>query len=237
MSREDVLKNAKRAKAQLSEIANPVPFFHIRPTSSGITFVTTHKDRAMRGIAKISAARTGEMLTLASRSIKGAAVDFSRVKYVRKTGRTEIFEERTQASLSKKREKEFAIQAFVINAIVSGEKSLPDKFGVDRLFFMGSELILQDGTVNSGQRIDIVAHDGNGKILFIELKDESTKDDPCDQMRKYLKKYGNDEQFKELLLNYPSIPGISKVDRPFEGWVIVGDCNDLNIGKLKITKV
>lgn len=227
MSKDVVLENAKKAKAELDRmgIDRPIPFFHIRPTSSGITLVTTHSEKAMRGIVGISASQAGELLKRASDATRAdGSVDFSQVKYVKKTDKEETFPE----SPDTKCEKEFAIQAFVINKIVCGEKSFSAKFGVDQLFFIGSELILQEGSTENGKRIDIVAHDGYGKILFLEIKDKSNaEDDPRAQVQNYVKKYHEDAQFKELLLNYPTIPSVQQV-REFEGWTLIGNCEDLN---------
>jgi hypothetical protein len=236
LSKAVILHNAKSAKEVLTEFRNPVPFFHIRPTSGGVTFVTTYPAKAMRGITEIPPARAGQMLRLAQSETRNDTVDFSKIHYIRKTGRVDEFPERMQKSLSEKQEKEFAVQSFIINKIVDGDESLIKKFNVENLFFAGSEIIWQETVVSGGMRLDILAHDGKGKILFLELKDErNTGDDPCGQVREYVNNYGNDDEFKKLLLNYPAIPEIRKISS-VEGWVVIGNCEDLDVEKVKVRR-
>jgi hypothetical protein len=231
-----------------------VPFFHLRPTARGITLVTTHPDpdMAMRGISDIAPPRCIAMLDLAASFVNGASVDWDSVKYVIKPGKNVIkpekkrgFTKRKAGSRENKPEKEFTIQAWLINEIVKGNADLCKRLRVSDLYFLGSEIIWQEGTPNKGQRIDIVAHDGEGQVLFLELKAESNmKGRPksaynraYDQMLKYLKIYNShDEEFSEFIGHYPSIPPIEKV-KSFKGFVVTGDCNNLNIESLDITEV
>ena len=203
MSKEILLKNAERASETLKrykKFPEGVRYFHLRPTAGGLTLVTTHKDRAMRGIARIAPPRCIEMLDMAKNSVNDVSDDWLGIHYETKQGNKRMFSERQKQSLEAKKEKEFAIQAWLINEIVNGNPELFKKFNVHKLHFIGSEIIWQEKTVQGGQRIDIVAHDGNGKVLFLELKDESnTKDDGGKQVSEYLRSYGEDEDFKEFL--------------------------------------
>ena len=243
MSKKELMANAIKASAAIKDkYRDGLPFFHLRPTSSGITLVTTHESDAMcmRGIARISPTRSVEMLNMSAEAVKNdGSVDWSNIVYKTKQGNSRRFPERKQQSINSKREKEFAIQAWLINKIVSGNDALSKTLGVSELYFLGSEIIWQESTIKNGQRLDIVAHDDKGKVLFLELKDISNKaDNPEKQVKDYLETYSKDKYFKEFLLAYPSISAIgSKKIESFEGWVVIGDCNDLCINSLDVKLV
>jgi hypothetical protein len=237
--KEKVKKNAVNANTALKSYAehpNGVPFFHLRATGGGITLVSTHKDKAMRGITKIATSRCIEMLDMAANAVNNTSTDWFNIYYKTAQGNKKTFPERSQKSLDEKKEKEFIIQAWLINEIVAGNPALLKKLNVSDIFLLGSEIIWQDGNLTNSQRIDIVAHDGKGKVLFLELKDVSNKtDDPDKQVLEYVKIYNNDGEFKKFLKSYPSLPAVEKV-KSFEGWVVIGDCNKLNIEDLIIRK-
>jgi hypothetical protein len=232
MSKEDLRNNARKAKEVLKEYPDGIRFFHLRPTAEGVTLVTTHPDRAMRGIAGIAISRAAQMLKLAAGAISGDSVDWARIKYKKSSGDEQDMSERTEESLNSKKEREFTIQAWLINKILEGDSALCEKLRAPKLYFVGSEIIWQEGTTQGGQRLDIVAHDGDGKVLFLELKDKSnTADDGKKQLLDYLNNYGNDKDFAEFLKDYPSASPVEKITA-FEGWVVIGDHTDLNIENL-----
>ena len=233
MTKEKLLNNAWQARVAMdkwnecSKYPTGVPYFHLRPTTGGITLVTTHPSKAMRGISKIAISRCIEMLDLAANSVNDNSLKWESIKYTPKSNNDRTFPERSESSLASKKEKEFLIQAWLINEIVNENKALNEKFNnVPNLFFLGSEIIWQEENQKGGKRIDIVAHDGKGKVLFIELKDKSSKDEPSEQVSGYIKTYDCDE-FKEFLKCYPSLPPIKKIDS-FEGWVVIGDHKDID---------
>jgi hypothetical protein len=239
MSIANLIKNAEVASNALKEwtkYPNGVPYFHLRPTSSGVTLMSTHPDKLFRGIEKIASSRGAEMLEIAANSVNKNKTDWDSVVYKKKTGEVSGFKVRSQASLDKKEEKENVIQAWMINELVKGNTELCKRFNADRLYFLGSEVILQEGTTSGGQKIDIVAHDGKGRILFLELKNIDNEEDGVEQVKGYLNTYSKNKDFMEFLLNYPCLPPVNLV-KSYEGWAVRGDCDSLNIKNLIVTRV
>ena len=238
MSKDTLMKNAEAASRalaawpQCSNYPSGVPYFHLRPTSGGVTLVSTYCEKAMRGITKIALSRCIEMLESAGSAVSDTSIDWCNIKYNKRT-----FPERSEKSLGYKKEKEYAIQAWLINEIVKGNSALCERFKVSKLLYVGSEIIWQEGTTRGGKKIDIVAHDGNGKVMFLELKNkDNTNDKPEKQVLGYLESYCADESFKRFLLAYPAIPQVKKIDS-FEGWTVIGDCENLSTDKLDMTHV
>jgi hypothetical protein len=222
MSVQKILKHAKEAKdildrKDIKSIHGKLKWFHIRPTSYGITLVSTHEKRKMRGISEVAISKLEDFLKTTAGAVDGDAIDWAKIIY---NGR--VFIERTPESENRKREKEFRHQANFINEIVNNSKAFP-KIS-EELFFIGSEVILQEGTTQDRKRIDVVAHDGNGKVLFFEIKSEDNKqDNPKEQIEAYINRYKNDKYFKELLMCYPTTIPIDTKINSFEGWVVKGN--------------
>ena len=223
MSSQTILANAKKAKcilADMSGIHEKLKWFHIRPTATGVTLVSTHQDRMMRGIQGVAISKLGQLLATAASAVSDdGGIDWDTITYNK-----QCFIKRTTESKKRKNEKEFRHQAQFINEIINNSKVFSDELHVAELFFLGSEVIFQLETTSDGQRIDVVAHDGNGKVLFFEFKSsDNAGDNPHEQVVGYIKKYRNNEDFQELLRQYPAIHTLDAESIVFEGWVVRGD--------------
>jgi len=180
-------------------------FFHIRPCASYVTIVTTHSDRdfAMRGV-RCAPTKLGRPLKLIADAIDGDKVDWKKIAGV--DNGLWNFDKRTDESITRKRETEFAAQAEIINDIISGR--YPFKF-------VASEFIIHETTDIKRDRIDIVAQGDDGKIIFIEVKAEGSKEDAKAQVLRYIDKYSKREGFAELLKKYP----IYHIKQPITGFI------------------
>ena len=232
---KDVLNNAKIAKEGLEEYSSKKDnletltkfkkFFHIRPTTSGYTIVSTHKEKPMNGIfvtsskAKVGAKektklKLQEAISLISQKINGENIDWSKMKF-KQTHRVDD---------------EYRFQAYFINEIINNEQ-FKNILGVKELYFIGSEVILHEGVKGKRLKPDVVAHDGKGKIFLFELKRSGSKDDPIEQVNDYIKHYGKNKDYKELLLNYPMTE--VKEIKEYIGWAVEGSEGKRNIEKVK----
>jgi hypothetical protein len=119
---------------------------------------------------------------------------------------------------------EFPLQARMINGM-SDNSALKKALGTNNLYFAASEVILQEETVEGGKKIDIVAHDGAGKVFFFELKtDDNKKDSPLGQVASYILTYGKgglkNKNFEDLMKNYPMYP-IDSI-KEYVGYAVIG---------------
>jgi hypothetical protein len=215
---EDVIGKAESAKETWEKFVGDHPdqrldrYFHLRPKSRDITLVTTHKARPMRGIG-IATTKLYEALCVVNDAISGESVDWNAIK-------SEVSQEFKEGHTNK----EFPIQARMINEI-HGNAELKTKLGVGNLYFAASELILQQKDVKGGKKIDIVGHDGTGRVFLFELKaSKNARDDPKTQVEKYLDSYGKggpeNEAFERLMKTYPMHP-IPSLDEYFS-YAVVG---------------
>lgn len=232
---KDVLNNAKIAKEgweeynskkeNLETVTKFKKFFHIRPTTSGYTIISTHRDKPMNGIfvnsskAKVGAKektklKLQEAISIISQNIKGENIDWNEMKF-KQTGRVDD---------------EYRFQAYFINEII-GNEQFKNILGVKELYFIGSEVILHEGVKGKRRKPDVLAHDGNGKVFFFELKRSGSKDNSIEQVNDYIKYYENDENYKELLLNYP-MTEIKEI-KEYIGWAVEGNEGKRNIEKIK----
>lgn len=223
---KDVIKNAKIAKEFWSEYSKKKEnqevitkfnqFFHIRPTTKGCTIVSTHPERPMNGIeiGSFKRVKKGEAITKQklqeciekiAAKVKGDKVEWEDLGF--KNGKIKD---------------ESRFQAYFINEIIHNAQ-FKEIVGVENLYFIGSEIILQEKQVSGGGRPDVVAHDGKGKIILFELKvGKNKKDNPIEQVNRYIKRYQDDRRYQELLLNYPAIKEVEQIDE-YIGWAVGGD--------------
>lgn len=232
MAKNDVIKNAKIAKKIWDEINDEElkksfkRNFHIRPITSGITLVSTHPSKPMNG---------NENVRIMTKRSTGTAEYYFDEDFIRKCANLNLDKGEFDKLGITKGDKGFEshLQAWLINVINDCEnqynKELKEALKLDEIYFIGSELIFQEDVVNKGQRPDIVIHDGNGIIYILELKTSkgySRKDgkSPHEQVQEYIEKYKFDEQYKELLLNYPMVEKLNKITE-YRGFVVKGDKN------------
>ena len=240
-----ILANSKMAKYCLERfIDNPeqLKWFHLRPTSCGVTLVSTHPERAMRGIQKIPKSRIGEMLDLAANVTSANKIDWSKLYYKTSGCNKREFKDLYDGKKTKK-EREFAFQALLINEIINCNENIEKNLEVEELFFLGSEVVYQYGTTQGAKKIDIIAHDNKGKILFMELKslkpgeklDKTLQSAACKQVNEYINEYSNNKDFYNLLLEYPALYPVCNIVE-FVGWVIINYENNDKISLLSYKK-
>ncbi|MFW5980936.1 MAG: hypothetical protein ACOCRU_00010 [bacterium] len=127
--------------------------------------------------------------------------------------------------------KEDYYQAKMI-AEMSNNNSIKNLLGVDEPIFIASEFILHEGDKRGGNKIDIIAYDGNRKLFFFELKKPYFTDDPIKQVKSYLERYGkeNKKEMLEVLKTYPVHP-INQDIEEVEGYAVYGYSEEINIDK------
>ena len=204
-----LIKNAEEIKKTWENFVDENPrqlfgkWFHLRPVSDKsriVTIVSTHDSRPMNGIrmakTKLKDALHAINDTLAKQQIEEGIVFWDKItSALAAKGIEETFE--------KGGKPEYIIQARMINEM-SDNSMLKEALGVNNLCFAASEVILQEGTTKGGLKIDIVAHDGAGRVFFFELKTEDNKkDSPLEEAAAYIQHYGENDSFKALMESYP----------------------------------
>lgn len=227
---EKILKNTIEASRQWSEFEKECKdidlfkkYFHLRPTGSGVTIVSTLESRPMRGkkVGRTVVKKWLEELynLMMSNRSQGEKEDMlTQLGFqIRKKSSTQKYEETHQAKM---------IAEMTIN------QSLKDYLGVDDIIFIASEFILHDDNDTSDrERIDIIGYDGKNRIFFFELKaPENETDDPVEQVKRYIKKYGGIKRkdMLSVLKDYP-INSIVKDDVVIEGYAVYGYGDEVNI--------
>ena len=207
---------AKMAQDALAELKRGAPgiyakfakWFHLRPGSKNITIVTTHPCRPMRGI-------------YVGKTIVKSAVEFL-ADCIGDDGET-INWDKIKGISKGFVNKEFPFQADMINNL-HRNLNLKKLIGARNLYFIASEVIFSRSD-ETRKKVDIVAHDGEGKIFFFEMKSpENKKDDPVEQVKKYIDIYGKGGRknaiFETMMKNYPQNP-ITEINE-YIGYGIIG---------------
>jgi hypothetical protein len=226
MGKASLLENAAKAKkilGNLESIHDKLKLFHIRPASSDVTLVTTHEELAMRGIQYIDILKLKDFLEKLADAVDDEKW-YERFEYDGK-----YFKDRSKESKENKEERELLHQARFINEIINYSNAFNHIQGIGELFFIGSELVFYEKGDGKKEIIDVVVHNGSGKVLFFELKDEQNiKDIPKAQAQvmRYIDKYVKNEKnkipFEYFFRSYPTIHPIKdNVNIEFEGWVVI----------------
>jgi hypothetical protein len=187
--------------------------FHLRPTKRGVTIISTLENMPMRGF---HCAKTKVLYNL--KKLDGLMEEGNNLEVeLGKLG----FSDRGKFK-DKIREEDF--QAKMI-AGMSENVALKNELKVEDLIFIASEFILHEGKdTSSGDKIDIVAFDGKNRLFFFELKDPNNKrDNPEEQVKRYIKLYGGDKRKDMLtvLKKYP-INSVATDDIVIEGYAVYG---------------
>jgi len=174
-------------------------FFHLRPTSKGITVITTLDNCEMRGVEK----NAKNLIALLEEIDKNYEILVS-LNDVKRKAIMESLKFRSLEKASSKSERK--IQATMINTM-SKDKNLSEILEAnDHIRFIASELTF-------GQKkhsVDIVGFDGQD-IYFFELKKERTE--KVEQVKGYIEYYSKERDIlKQLLENYP-INNVEKFSR------------------------
>ncbi len=216
--------------AQCEDVESFRNAFHLRPTKSKVTVVSTLKHKPMRGasLAKTKLAQfLNELYIKDLHLINGAngdkTIDEENIMLLthkkfedRKTPKEKKTEEKYQAQMIK---------------FMPGNNQLKSFLNADKLIFIASEFILHpQSDVSKRERVDIIGYDGHSKLFFFELKTpENITDKPDDQVIRYMKRYGEikrDETI-EVLSNYP-INSIKTKDIEFHGYAVYGYSEELD---------
>jgi len=196
----DNARTASEAWAKLSKTdQNKLKkYFHLRPTQSGITIVSTMSFLPMRGLS-VKPGQIDEALNFLINNFKSyTQVDQDKAKKILiNQGSKFYFKSRSGASVLEEN-----IQALMINTM-SEDKNLPRALGLrNNIQFVASELRFE----MKAQRIDIVGYDSEDLYIF-ELK--KTRTSKIGQLHSYIDYYNDPnirEFLNELLKNYPIYP-------------------------------
>jgi len=180
-------------------------YFHLRPTNSGVTIVTTLNDYEMRGVPSIKDAE--KLLIWLEKIDKGYEVltSLNNEKKKKEIMKHLGFPKRKNVNNRKLEEK---TQAIMINTMTKDKNLKGELSAKNPIRFIASELIFEQGK----HRIDIVGYDEQD-IYFFELKKGRTK--AVEQVKDYVEYYSKRDKYvvlKQLLENYP-INFVKKIKR------------------------
>lgn len=212
---EEAAKQWKQFALECIDIEVFKKKFHLRPTSSGVTIVSTLDEKPMRGI-HCAKTKVNEMLKRLDALITS---DNNLMDELEKLG----FQNR------KKSEEEIAEEKYQAQMIVgmSDNEALKEYLKVEKLIFIASEFILlhDSNGKSSRDRIDIVGYDGKERLFFFELKHpDNTKDDALKQVKRYVDTYSEEKNKKDMLSvleKYP-INSINLNNIVIEGYAVYG---------------
>jgi hypothetical protein len=190
-----IRKNAEAAKGIYEELCRDkrlAPdfnmYFHLRPTSSGITIVSTLSDAPMRGMTNVKKGELEKILSALNDEIRsgdtGKVANVLHEKY-------EVKKRKTKNAISEKSEEE--VQADFI-------KLLSRQSGYEGIKFVASELML-----NEKKRFDVVGIEGKTLYVF-ELK-KGKDHNVMKQIAGYIEQIDNKENkkdFSDILSVYPN---------------------------------
>lgn len=230
---DSIIENALKAKEQWKKFAEQhkeveefKKKFHLRPTKSGVTIVSTIQEKPMRGkkVGRTVVKKWLDELYNLTMSNKSQEEKMHALTQLN-------FQEKTKSS--NKRKEEF-YQAEMIEKM-SDNQSLKDFLEVDELIFIASEFILYDKSeISNRERIDIIGYDGKSKLIFFELKTPDSNDKPIEQLKKYIDNYGGEKLGKMLkvLEEYP-INSVDSKNIVIEGCAIYGYGEKINLNESK----
>lgn len=206
-----IIDNAEMAKSVWDNFTNEANnkkierFFHLRPTNSGVTIVSTLNGYEMRGIRKNSHDNLRNTLEqiLDKYDVLVSIDDTKKEKAMEdlKFGKRGSRNNQTGASL------EEVAQAVMINTM-SDNTDLAKLFSVEKIKFIASELILEKGP----HRVDIIGVDEKTKTLYLfELKKGRTH--RANQLSDYVGYYNKKRDVLEKLLKTYPINSVDKFER------------------------
>ena len=218
---EVIINNTKIAQEQWNQFAlecDDIDIFkkkfHLRPTIKGVTIVSTLDEKSMRGIlcAKTKVKETLKRIYELTINDNNLMDELEKLGFQkRKRDKEKIDEEKYQAQM-------------IVG--MSGNEALKEYLKVEKLIFIASEFILHDSNVKSKrERIDIVGFDGINRLFFFELKHpDNTKDNALEQVKRYVDKYSEEKNKKDMLsvLEIYPINSISSNDIVIEGYAVYG---------------
>jgi|AntAceMinimDraft_17_1070374.scaffolds.fasta_scaffold01571_8 hypothetical protein len=201
----DIIKNAKTAtnvwnKLDSDKQKKLKKHFHLRPTNSGITIVSTLPFLPMRGINVKSKKNLGIKLNELYNDYE-IIVGVDENKAENHLISTYQFKQRNKTKYNIGSIEE-DMQTLIINSMINNELNLSITLN-KKIMFITSELIIVKGK----HRVDIVGFDGEDLYFFEIKKDRTTK---VEQVSDYVSHYKSIRyKLEDLLKNYPINP-ISK---------------------------
>lgn len=193
---------------------------HLRPTSNGVTIVSTLDEKPMRGIhcAKTKVKETLKRINGLLISDKNLMDEFTKLGFQNKKIPNVLAEEKYQAQMI---------------AGMSENAALKKYLGVENLIFIASEFVLLHDSNESNDkaridRVDIIGYDGKKRLFFFELKHPLNGDvHAVEQVERYVKVYSEEKNKKDMLnvlKEYPinSVNSVNQNDIAIEGYVIWG---------------
>ena len=220
MPNKRIIENAKKAtelweKLKKEDQNKLEKYFHLRPTQSGITIVSTLSFLPMRGLVvtsnRLSAALN--FLTKNYQRITKTDEDDAK-KFLINKNNAFFFKSRSGTSIL-----EEDVQSTMINTM-SDDSNLSTKLNrSSKIKFVASELRFQQGK----HKVDIIGYDKEDLYLF-ELKRARTS--KMEQLTNYLEYYNNKHLgfLRDLLKNYPINP--VKDFNQIKGCMIMQYCED-----------
>lgn len=215
----DKFENELMQMGNINEINDFRKHFHLRPTGSYITVVSTLDCLPMRGVS-VAKTKTKDVLNRIYKihQLKGSSDGI-------KTDLTDIgFKERTKQSTIILEEQ---LQVKMIRGMANNVP-LKEHLQVNNLEFLASEFILYEGKTGKRHRVDIIGYDGDKRLFFFELKRSkkpSGKGD--DQVEEYVEVYGREKRkdMIDVLKQYPInaiCSDVSLDDIVIEGYAVWG---------------
>lgn len=196
---EKIIRNARNASTALGRLNGKLTdqgllwdYFHLRPTSGGVTIVSHHPLAPMRG-ADCTADTLEDTLLRLDGHLSTLAAEYPKEE--------ELFAVLDRFGFSHRSErKEKDLEEDVQAAFISGMISRGAEY--EGIQFLASELILRDEDSSQQNRFDVVGYKDH--ILYIfELKRGRTTAiyEQMDRYRKHFEAYR--QEFIELLTAYP----------------------------------
>ncbi len=198
MINRNIIENAKKATAawerlDKKDLDNLKKYFHLRPTQSGITVISTFSFLPMRGLA-LSSNNLSDALDYLKNNYKIITqVDEKKAKeFLTDTKKKFCFKSRSGSSVLEEN-----IQATMINTMSKDSNLSQILNRSNPIQFIASELRFQQGKY----RVDIVGYDKDDLYLFELKKNRTTK---VAQLNSYVDYYTQHRDFlKQLLQDYP----------------------------------
>jgi hypothetical protein len=172
--------------------------FHLRPTNSGITIVSTLPFSPMRGLTDIK--NKNDLLN----KLNQIHDNIKNICSINEENAINVMTEIgfPEKSDTKKKFIEEDIQALMIRSMSKDENLRSKLKANNKIQFVASELIFEKGN----NRVDIVGFDGVDLYFFELKKGRTTK---VDQVKRYVDYYSDTKNFiilQDLLKTYPINP-------------------------------
>jgi hypothetical protein len=194
----NIIKNAEIASQAWDNLSYPNKdkikrYFHLRPTNSGITLISTLPFAPMRGV-NIQEKEINKILARACDNLYKLTADN---KENALNSLKTILGMKVRTAVKEPLEEE--AQAIMINSMGNDENLKNALNAPNKIRFIASELIFKKGN----NRVDIIGFDGNDLYFFELKKDRTTKVKQVKDYLDYYQRPENESILRELLQKYP----------------------------------